>query len=281
MSKLLKLILAGIISLTAGGCEPVIDSTPAEIPFAVHYIDVGQADAALVVCDDEAMMIDGGNVADSSLIAAYLKEQGIEELEYAVCTHAHEDHVGGLSAALSVAKADNVYAPYTEANIKAYKNFKKKAAEQGLEIQHPGVGDMLSLGDANIEFLGPVNEKTDDLNNTSIVLKITYGETSFLFMGDTEKEEEHDIIDSGADVFSTVLKVGHHGSNSSSTYSFLREVMPQYAVISVGEDNSYGHPSDKVLSRLGDAGAEIFRTDESGHIVMGSDGKNIKIITEK
>lgn len=281
MNKLLKLILAGIISLTAGGCDAVTDSTFEEIPFAVHYIDVGQADAALVVCDDEAMMIDGGNVDDSSLIAAYLKEQGIDELEYVVCTHAHEDHVGGLSAALSVAKADNVYAPHTEANTKAYKNFKKKVAEQGLEIQHPALGDMLSLGDADIEFLGPVSEKTDDLNNTSIVLKITYGDTSFLFMGDAEKEEERDIIDSGADVFSTVLKAGHHGSNSSSTYSFLREVMPVYAVISVGADNSYGHPSDKVLSRLRDAGTEVFRTDESGHIVMGSDGKNIKIITEK
>lgn len=141
--------------------------------FEVHYLDVGQADAALVLCDDETMLIDGGNPGDSSLIAAYLKKHSITHLDYIICSHAHDDHVGGLPGALSVATAGVVYAPKTENDIKSYQSFKSKAQAQGLAIQNPVPGSSIKFGSSAVDFLGPINEDSGDLNNTSIVLKIT------------------------------------------------------------------------------------------------------------
>lgn len=281
MSKILNMLMAFVMSFGILGSNVNPSDIPENSNFEVHFIDVGQADSALIECDGETMMIDGGNVADSNVVAAYLKKEDVTELNYVVCSHAHEDHVGGLSGALSVTKADNIYAPKTETNTKAYKNFKKKAEEQNVEIKHPNVGDEIQLGSSTVEFLGPVDENGKDLNSTSIVLKITYGNTSFLFTGDAESDEEEEILNSGADLKSTVLKVGHHGSRTSTSYPFLREVMPQYAVISVEKGNSYGHPNEDTLSKLSDAGVEVYRTDESGDIVMTSDGNSINIVTAK
>ena len=281
MSKILNMLMAFVMSLGISGSNVNPSDIPENSNFEVHFIDVGQADSALIECDGKTMMIDGGNVADSNVVAAYLKKEDVTELNYVVCSHAHEDHVGGLSGALSVTKADNIYAPKTEANTKAYKNFKKKAEEQNVEIKHPNVGDKIQLGSSTVEFLGPVDENGKDLNSTSIVLKIIYGNTSFLFTGDAESDEEEEILNSGADLKSTVLKVGHHGSRTSTSYPFLREVMPQYAVISVEKGNSYGHPNEETLSKLSDAGVEVYRTDESGDIVMTSDGNSINIVTAK
>ena len=281
MSKILNMLMAFVMSFGILGSNVNPSDIPENSNFEVHFIDVGQADSALIECDGETMMIDGGNVADSNVVAAYLKKEDVTELNYVVCSHAHEDHVGGLSGALSVTKADNIYAPKTETNTKAYKNFKKKAEEQNVEIKHPNVGDEIQLGSSTVEFLGPVDENGKDLNSTSIVLKITYGNTSFLFTGDSESDEEEEILNSGADLKSTVLKVGHHGSRTSTSYPFLREVMPQYAVISVEKGNSYGHPNEETLSKLSDAGVEVYRTDESGDIVMTSDGNSISITTSK
>ena len=281
MSKILNMLMAFIMSFGISGSNVNPSDIPENSNFEVHFIDVGQADSALIECDGETMMIDGGNVADSNVVAAYLKKEDVTELNYVVCSHAHEDHVGGLSGALSVTNADNIYAPKTKANTKAYKNFKKKAEEQNVEIKHPNVGDEIQLGSSTVEFLGPVDENGKDLNSTSIVLKITYGNTSFLFTGDAESDEEEEILNSGADLKSTVLKVGHHGSRTSTSYPFLREVMPQYAVISVEKGNSYGHPNEDTLSKLSDAGVEVYRTDESGDIVMTSDGNSINIVTAK
>lgn len=275
------MLMAFVMSFGILGSNVNQSDIPENSNFEVHFIDVGQADSALIECDGETMMIDGGNVADSNVVAAYLKKEDVTELNYVVCSHAHEDHVGGLSGALSVTKADNIYAPKTEANTKAYKNFKKKAEEQNVEIKHPNVGDEIQLGSSTVEFLGPVDENGKDLNSTSIVLKITYGNTSFLFTGDAESDEEEEILNSGADLKSTVLKVGHHGSRTSTSYPFLREVMPQYAVISVEKGNSYGHPNEETLSKLSDAGVEVYRTDESGDIVMTSDGNSINVVTAK
>lgn len=285
MKKLYSLLLIFVLIISLCACNVVNLKTELSIPegssFAVHYIDVGQADAALVLCDDKAMLIDGGNADDSSLMVAYLKKMDINFLDYVVCTHAHEDHVGGLSGALSYADAGRVFAPESESDSKAYRNFKKKVQAQGIEIEHPMDGDEFTLGSSTFQVLGPIYEDEDDLNNTSIVLKITYGETSFLFTGDAERDEEHDIIDEGYDLSATVLKVGHHGSESSSSYRFLREVLPKYAIISAGKNNSYGHPHDEPLSRLKDVGAEIYRTDECGDIIAESDGITVKIHTQK
>lgn len=272
-------LLASLGILLSAGCT-VDTSELSDGGLTVHYIDVGQADAALVECGGEAMMIDGGNVADSSLVVSYLKDENIDDLKYVIGTHAHEDHIGGLAGVLSQYTADNVLCSQDSYTSKAFKNFKKYAEEQGKEITIPKVGDTMTLGSSEIEILGPVRS-SDDLNNMSIVLKITYGNTSFLFEGDAEYDEEHDILESGADISADVLKVGHHGSNTSTSYSYLREIMPAYAIVSVGRDNDYGHPHDDTISRLRDAGAEIYRTDERGTIIVKSDGNNITVQTEK
>lgn len=272
-------LLAIVFSVISGFLPGVLSSltAKAEIPgnqFSVYFLDVGQADAALVLCDGKSMLIDGGNSDDSSRIYSFLKQMDIQKLDYVVCTHAHEDHCGGLSGALNFAAADTILAPVTEYDSKAFNSFKKYAAQQNLTITVPQAGDSFQLGSADVKILGPIHA-SDDPNNTSIVLRIQYGETSFLFTGDAEREEEQDILNSGSELSSTVLKVAHHGSETSTTYPFLREVMPEYAVISVGKNNSYGHPSDDTLSRLRDAGTKICRTDLEGDIVCTSDGKSV------
>ena len=248
--------------------------------FQIHFIDVGQADAALVICDGHYMLIDGGNAEDSDLVYAYLERHGAKHLDYMVASHAHEDHIGGLSGALNYAAVDTAFCPVTEYSSKVFQNMVKYLGEQGKSLTVPAPGDKFSLGSAQVEILGPVKEY-DDTNDTSIVLRIDYGETSFLFTGDMETGAERDLLDSGADVRATVLKAGHHGSDTSTSYQFLRAVMPQYTVISVGEGNSYGHPSDEVLSRFRDAGTEVYRTDMQGHIIAKSDGKTVTFTTEK
>ena len=248
--------------------------------FQVHFIDVGQADAALVICDGHAMLIDGGNAEDSDLVYSYLERHGVKHLDYMVASHAHEDHIGGLSGALNYATVGTAFCPVTEYSSKVFQSMVKYLDDQEKVLTVPEPGDRFTLGSAWVEILGPVKEY-DDTNDTSIVLRIDYGETSFLFTGDMETGAEQDLMESGADVRATVLKAGHHGSDTSTSYQFLREVMPKYTVISVGEGNSYGHPSEEVLSRFRDAGTEVYRTDMQGHIIAVSDGKTVAFHTEK
>ena len=255
--------------------EPLVSSS-----FEVHFIDVGQADAALVLCDGKSMLIDGGNAEDSNLLYTYVKKQGIEKLDYVIGTHAHEDHIGGIAGALNFASVVKAYCPTTSYTTKAFKNFVKAVDNHGVSITVPTVGDCFALGSAECRVLA-VNTDSDDLNNTSIVLRITYGDTSFMFTGDAERVVEEAILNRGIDVASTVLKVGHHGSDSSTSYRWLREVAPEYAVISVGKDNTYGHPTQEVLSRLRDAEVKTFRTDLQGDVICTSDGKKVTFTTNR
>lgn len=220
-------------------------------------------------------MIDGGNAADSQLIFSMLRNTlGIDHINYMIATHPHEDHVGGLAAAFNACPVDVLFTPVLEYDTKAFHSMMKYAEEQGTSIQIPQPGVSFMIGTAYVEILGPVR-RYDNYNDMSIVCKITYGETTFLFGGDAEWDAEHDLVDSGADLSADVLRVNHHGSNSSSTYVFLRGVMPSYAIISVGADNPYGHPAEETLARLGDAGTVVMRTDEMRTIECTSDGSNI------
>lgn len=277
---LLAVTLAGCGALPAGkGAEtaPPVDENSS---FAVHFIDVGQADAALVICDEKTMLIDGGNAEDSNLIYSYLNRLNISYLDYVVCTHAHEDHVGGLSGALSKASLGVALSPVKSYDTRAFSNFAEKVKAHGKELTVPKAGESFQLGSATVTVLGPLKDY-EETNDTSIVLRVVYGETSFLFTGDMETAAEADLLESGASLRSTVLKVGHHGSSTSTSYRFLREVAPTYGVISVGTDNSYGHPNEDVLSRLRDADVTLYRTDLQGDIICTSNGKTVTFTTAK
>ena len=275
--KLLALFFA--LSLLLCGCAEVLpaETTVSGKGLTVQFIDVGQADCALLSCDGEYLLIDGGNRDDSQLVVSFLEQQGVQELSAVVCTHAHEDHVGGLPAVLAVYPTKAVHAPTKTYSSNIFDKFVYYTDQQGLEITIPSPGDRFSLGQAEVTVLGPVKSYAET-NNTSIVLRVDYGETVFLFTGDMETDAENDMLDyweGRADWQADVLKVGHHGSNTSTGYRFLNAVNPEYGVISVGKGNDYGHPHKEPLSRLRQAGVTILRTDELGAIQAVSDGKEV------
>ena len=210
----LSLVGCGTSAVVPGGSADVVpnpSSTAASVdaPFEMHFIDVGQALSVLVECDGQFMLYDGGNVDDGSLVVSYLQKQGVEELQYVFCSHAHEDHVGGLAAALAYFPANHVYSPVTEASTKCFRDFVKYTQQQGLQVEVPAVGTTWPLGSASVTMLGPVAQYSDT-NDTSIVLRIDYGSTSFLLTGDMEKTAESDLVASGANLKADVLQVGHH-----------------------------------------------------------------------
>ncbi len=283
MRKLTALLL--LLALLLSGCKLTAPTPTATAPeetggLVVHFIDIGQADCALLACDGEFMLIDGGNVDDSSLVVSYLERHGVDELSAVVASHAHEDHVGGLAGVLAVFPTKAVYAPTRTHSSACFDDFLYYADQQDLTVQIPAPGDTMTLGSAQITVLGPVRSYSD-VNDTSLVLKVVYGETSFLFTGDMETEAENDMLDAGADVKVDVLKVGHHGSNTSTGYRFLYEADPDYGVISVGAGNSYGHPHDEPMSRLMDADVTVYRTDLLGTVLAVSDGKKVTFDWEK
>lgn len=270
------LLLVIIIAFSLGSAAL---AEPLSSGFEVHFINVGQGDSSLILCDGHAMLIDGGEKENSDLLYSYLKEHGVKVLDYIVCSHPHKDHVGGLAGALNYAEAKAALCPVKKYDSKSFDNFKKYLKKQDVRITVPEAGDVFSLGSAVCTVLGPV--KAAKGNNNSLVIRIEYGDTSFLFSGDAESEEEHDILASGRTLKSTVLKVGHHGSKDATSNQYLYEVDPQYAVISAGDDNSSDHPNEKTLSRLREADVTVYRTDVNGTVICRSDGKTVSFFPER
>ncbi len=268
MKKLLTLVLVVLLLLSGCGLS--------EEGLTVHFLDVGQADCILLECDGEYLLIDGGNREDSRLVVSYLEQEGVEALKAVVCTHAHEDHVGGLAGVLAVYPTEQILAPTKTYASKAFDDFLHYADQQGVAVTIPAPGDVLTLGTAELRVLGPVKSYAET-NDTSIVLRADYGDTAFLFTGDMETSAENDMLDywQGLDWQVDVLKLGHHGSDTSTGHRFLYETYPAWAVISVGAGNSYGHPQEEPLSRLRDAGVEVLRTDRLGTICAQSDGYEV------
>ena len=280
MKKLTALLLLLCVLLT--GCQLEL-LFPTEAPFVgdgklnVHFIDVGQADSILLECDGEFALVDGGNVADGDLVIDYLEAQNVQKLRLVVGTHPHEDHIGGLADVLDHFPVENLWFSAHPNTNKTIRNFLDAADRQDLDIVEGKPGMQFALGRATITVLGPVRTDYEDVNNLSLVLMVQFGANRFLLTGDMERVAENDLIESGADLRADVLKVGHHGSSTSTGYRFLREVMPTYGIISCGQDNDYGHPHEEPLSRLEDAEVVVFRTDLVSHIVATSDGRNITI----
>jgi len=252
-------------------------------PLTVHFIDVGQGDSILIVTPEgNTVLIDGGSKSSGPNVVSYLKNQGITEINVIMATHPHEDHIGGLISVLDSFEVGNVIDSGVEHTSQTYKNYLSITNSKNINFVNWNLGQQFDIGKAvSFKIIGPVSKSSSDLNNSSIVIKLTYISTSFLFTGDAETESESKILQSSADVEADVLKVGHHGSSSSSTVKFLKAVSPSVAVISCGQENSYGHPHDSTLKNLSSLGITIYRTDTTGTIVIESDGKNINVISGK
>ena len=255
---------------------------PENSTFSVTFLDVGQGDAAIIECDGHYMIVDGGPPDASQLMYSYCRDHGIDQADYLIATHPDTDHTGGISGALQIASVNRAFCSVTQADQRAFRSMEKYLHNQGVSIEVPNAGDAFSLGSASVQVLGPVHPTdNEDSNDDSIVLKISYGETSFLLTGDATEEEEHAIIGAGYDIDCDLLKVSHHGSAHSSSSAFLRVASPTSAVISVGNDNGYGHPTEEALERLSACGATVYRTDLQGDITATSDGATVSVTVEK
>ncbi|SHH19558.1 MBL fold metallo-hydrolase [Clostridium grantii] len=245
----------------------------------VHYINVAQGDAILIQCDDENMIIDAGKNNKAGLVDYYLKEQGVEKLDYVVGTHPHEDHIGGLDLVIDTYDIGTILMPKITATTQTFKDLITSINNKDLKITEPIAGTTYELGKATFEILAPNSSDYSDTNNYSIVIKLTYGDTSFLFTGDCEDVSEEEMVAKGLDLKADVLKIGHHGSRDSTIDEFLLAVDPMYAVISVGRVNTYGHPHKRVMDKLKEKNIDVYRTDESGTVIASSDGNNITFNT--
>ena len=246
----------------------------------VEFLDVGQGDSIFITLpDSKTLLIDAANPGDGDEISSYLSAKGVTKIDFLVATHPHADHIGGMAEVINNFEIGQIFAPKVAASdvptSKTYENFLTAVQNKGLKITAAKGGSTLFEGDGYLaQCLAPNKESYDGLNNYSIVFKLTHGSNTFLFTGDAEAEVEEEIIDYSYNLDCDVLKVGHHGSSSSSSSEFLEAVSPKYAVISCGKDNSYGHPHTETLTSLNNLeGLEkIYRTDDDGTVTAVSDG---------
>ena len=228
----------------------------------VYYIDVGQADSILIINQNQSMLIDAGNNDDGQDVVEFIKAQGISKLDYVIGTHPHEDHIGGLDDVIKEIDIDKIYLPKIQTNTKTYESVLEAILNKNKNINSLQKGDRITLGEAELEVMTDAILEKENLNLSSNIIKLEFNGISFLFTGDAETENEKTIKWGNIDI----LKVGHHGSTTSSSSKFIKQIKPKYAIISVGKDNSYGHPHKEIIKRLEDVGSEILRTDKFGTI---------------
>lgn len=247
----------------------------------IHYIDVGQADSILVTLNDKSMLIDAGNNSDGKLVVEYITNQGISTLDYVIGTHPHEDHIGGLDDVIKAFDIETVLMPKVQNNTKTFEDVLDALIEKNISVTSPNVGDTYPFSKAEFTILSCKNEDTNELNTSSIVIRLVFGEQSYIFCADAEKENEYDMMASGLELKSNVIKIAHHGSSTSSLEKFLLAVNPETAIISVGKENDYGHPHEKIIKRLNRLGIKVYRTDLNGTITITSDGKSNSVLISK
>lgn len=246
----------------------------------VHFIDVGQGDCSFIeLGNGQTMLIDAGNPEDGENIVEYINDLQYADIDYVVATHPHDDHIGGMAEVLEAFPVEKMYMPNTVHTSYSFEHLLNVIEEKDIDLNVAKTGtSILNSGPIDIDILSPVQEEYSEMNNYSAVVRIIYGESSFLFTGDAEKIVESEILNSEIDV--DVLKVGHHGSNSSSSEAFIEATTPQIAVISCGQDNMYGHPDYEVLSILDENNVKVYRTDEAGTIMVTAD-QNDNIAVDK
>ncbi len=270
----LLVLLVGYFTTNADNTSSSYDnntnSSTSEV--LVYFIDVGQADAIYIKDGNSNMMIDAGNNADGKLLVKYLQSLNVDGFKYVVGTHAHEDHIGGMDDIINNFKIDNFYMPEAISTSKTFEDVLDALDIKKVTFQTPKIGDKFTLEKASFEVLS-IGTDTNDLNDTSLVLKMNYNTTCVLFMGDASSSVEETLLDK--DINCQVLKVGHHGSKYSSSDKFIKKVKPTYGIIMVGQDNKYGHPTKKTLDTLEKYQVNIHRTDKEGTILMHLKGNEI------
>ena len=244
----------------------------------IYFVDVGQADCILIKYLDSNVLIDAGNNEDGIKIVDYFKSLGVDKFKYVFATHAHEDHIGGMDDIINNFDIEHFYMPDVITTSKTYEDVLDSLYSKKIKYDTPKVDSKLCFEDICLDVLSVGNDK-ENLNDTSIVLRLVYKKTSYLFMGDASVSVEKKILDK--DISSTVLKVGHHGSQYSSSAQFLNKVRPQYAIIQVGKNNSYNHPKQVVLNKFKRMNTTVYRNDKDGTIILSSDGENISFNFDK
>lgn len=278
IKRIFVIVLAICMVFVSVACDTIEPSSEAVTDniLEVHFIDVGQADSILIKGEKEAMLIDAGNNSDGELVVNYIKEQKIKKLKYVIGTHPHEDHIGGLDDVIDNFEIEKVIMPNAIANTRTFEDVLDSIDKKGLKITKAKVGDKYTLDGAKFIILAPNGESYNSTNDYSVVVKLINGYNSFLFTGDAEELSEKEMLKNNKDLLkSDVLKVGHHGSVTSTSKDFLDAVNPSVAVVFSETGNSYGHPHKEIIQRLNEKKIDIVRTDLQGTIVMKSDGKKI------
>lgn len=287
MRKLAALFLALILaSILLAGCAGGKARTPAagEGGLKVHFLDVGQGDCILVrFPGGQNMLVDAGKNDSAGYITSYLKKEGVRKLDFVVGTHPHEDHIGSLDAVVKNFEIGEIYMPRVTASTVTFRDALEAVRDKGLKITPARTGlNIIRDGDFSADIIAPCGDQYQSLNDYSAVVKINYGRVSFLLAGDAEDRSEAEMLaGSAAGLKADVLKVGHHGSKTSTSAPFLKAVAPRYAVISLAAGNEYHYPHGVVLDRLKKAGAQVLRTDQRGTIVFATDGKEITLSAER
>ena len=281
MRKIRIVLLICLCLLVVGCANPFVESkdmtsvsTFSGDTLRVNYIDVGQGDSIFIqLPNNETMLIDAGEAYESDSVINYLNNLGIKKIDYVVGTHPHTDHIGGLEEVINTFDIGSIYMPKASSTSKTYLDLLTAISNKGLKVK-TAKSEVVVLDDDNLklEFIAPNSDNYSELNNYSAVLKLTYLDNTFLFMGDAETLSENEVT---CDVEADVIKVGHHGSDSSSGIEFVKKVSPEYAIIMVGEGNSYNHPYQSIIDRYENVGAKVLRTDLDGNIVCDSDGSTV------
>ena len=265
------LLFTAFLLMTVGICVNSDFVLAADGSMTVHFLDGGQGLSILVESEGQTLLYDGGPRSASSYVVSYLQEKKIDEINYLISSHYDEDHVSGLIGCLSAFQVDQVIGADYVHDSSLYDSFVNEVTEQGLEISHPAVGTEYTFGSGKFVILSP-REISKESNANSVAIKLINGNNSFIFTGDADHNSEADMVASGIDLKCDVLSVGHHGSATATSWDFLQETIPEFAVISCGADNMYGHPDADTMEKLYDMEIQVYRTDEQGTIVASSDG---------